>query len=110
MLTAATVAIAASFVRNEANVGDSVGLLVEIAMPNDAQLETLGLSSLTVCFSGGIVDWVIEHDDSLALTATVSCDGDRKANLNFHPGKTLRIVGSVSSDTVTQIAVSQLVE
>jgi len=110
MLTFAIVAIATSFVRNEVNVGDSVGLLVEVAMPNDAQLETLSLSSVTVRFSGGIADWVIEHDASLASPATVSWAGDRKANLDFHPSRTLRIVGSVSSKTVTQIAVSQLKE
>ena len=107
MLMSITVTIAASFVRNEANVGDFVGLLVEIAMPHDAQLDTLGLSSLTVRFSGGIVDWVIEHDENLAPSATVACGVDQKANLNYHPGRTLRLVGNVSSDTVTQIEVSQ---
>jgi hypothetical protein len=107
MLTPVSVAIAASCVRNEANVGDDVGIIVEVTMPRNAQLETLSLSSVTIQFSGGPVDWAIEHDDGLEPSTAVTFTHDRKANLRFQPGRILRLVGNVTSVAVANVRVSR---
>lgn len=103
--------VSASFLREKANLGEAVGCVAEVAIPLDAQLQELDLSSVLITFSDDTPGWIVQHDPSMPWKEVVPVVGPRseatKANLRFFPGAVLQLAGKVAASTPSQIQVSR---
>lgn len=97
-----------SFLREQGDLDEEVGFVAEIAIPLDAHLKSLTLSSVTIKFSADLAQRTIRHDPDARWQDVLRVEGTEitEANLDFTPGRPLRLAGKVTSSLACAIQVS----
>lgn len=106
--------VSASFVRDSARVGETVGVIIEIHIPPDAPIRGIEIADIKVEFTQDQPPLSVSHKEVTDISDSILLSGAKSktpatGNLTLSANRRIRLIGQVDASTIGSLEVKDVI-